>query len=449
MHRRNQAKRPLGAAAIVVLSVVLAACTARQADVQTNTISAAQPTAFHTQSDTAITSVGLAARDAGCSSTLGGRPISACKWFFKARLSGAGGVDAVVPAGADSNPVKAYPEGSRTGSPPTQTFPVVEANRITLQPQVKYQTQACAYVNFDDNPAGLEGPFCAGADGDGDGQADLGSWGPSWSTRTDPSGHAVERFNGLILHWADTSTERHVDIANCVSSTLLANNRGLAAGFNEITQFNVTDRMLVRVRACPGGVPPPTTEVRAFNQNAGANNIYGQANYSFFLANGHIVFNSPPTPNPTFFVNDYYVNQFADNFDETVVKHEIGHTLGLAHDDRNDPTTGGPKLMRPVNFGTPTEVSPSERAALSFLYGHTDAVDGNSGDSTAPPAGGAAAPAFHPDAKELKKKGKGGKVIKRYGAREVLELLNAGDGVITATITVYATEAAATRATVG
>ena len=68
---------------------------------------------------------------------------------------------------------------------------------------------------------------------------------------------------------------------------------------------------------------------------------------------------------------------------------KLGHALGLAHDDRADPTTSGPKIMRPVNFGSPTEVDLSELSTLSFLYNHTDAADGNSGDLT-PPAGAAA-----------------------------------------------------------
>lgn len=451
MQRNARVSRPLATVMVALFAVVLTACQARQADVATNTISAAQPTALHTQSNTAITTVGLAARDAGCKSPLGGRPVSACKWFFKARLAGGAGLSAIVPAGADTDPVKAYPIGSTTGIGPTQTFAVVEAaDKITLQQQVRYQTQGCAWVDWGDNPPGFEGPFCGGSDGNGDGVADLNSWGPSWITQTDPSGFNVFRFNGLMLHWADTSTERHVDVANCISSTLLANNPGLASGIAELTQYNVANRMLVRPQACPGGVPPATTEIRAFNQNLGANNVYGRADFAWFNANGHFVFDTALAPKPSFWVNDFYVGLFANNFDEVTVKHEIGHALGLAHDDRLDPTTNQPKIMRPVNFGTPTEVDPSELSTLSFLYNHTDAADGNSGDLT-PPAGAAQSdpPAFDPDAKKLKTRGKGAKVRKRLGDREVLELTNAGNGITSASLTVYATATAAARAAGG
>jgi len=452
MDFHTRAPRPLAALAVVSLAVVLPACQARQADVQTNTISAAQPFALHTASNTAITTVGLAARDAGCKSPLGGRPVQACKWFFKARLDQGAGVHAVVPAGADTDPVKAYPAGSATGIGPTQTFAVVEAaDKIALQPQVRYQSQGCAWVNFADNAAGLEGPFCGGSDGNGDGVADLNSWGPAWMTQTDPSGFNVFRSNGLMVHWSDTSTERHVDVANCVSPTLLTNNPGLAAGFAELSQFNTTDRMVVRTQRCPAGVAPATTEIRAFSGNQGQNNFYGRANFGWFNTTGHIVFDTALAPKPTFFVNEFYVSLFADNFDEQVVKHELGHALGLAHDDRPDPAIGGPKIMRPVNFGTPTEVNPWERITLDFLYGHVDASDGNSGDST-PPVGASAhadPPAFDPDAKKLKAGGKGAKVRKRYGEREVIELRNEGNGITSATVTVYATAAAAGQAAGG
>jgi hypothetical protein len=217
------------------------------------------------------------------------------------RLPGGAGLVAVVPAGADTDPVKAYPSGSTTGIGPTQTFAVVEAaDKIELQPQVRYQTQGCAWVDWGDNPPGFEGPFCGGSDGNADGVADLNSWGPSWFTQTDPSGFNVFRSNGLMVHWADTSTERHVDVANCINPTLLANNPGLANGINELTQYNVAGRMLVRVQACPGGVAPSTTEIRAFNQNLGDDGVYGQAIFSWFSANGHIVFNTALAPKPTF-----------------------------------------------------------------------------------------------------------------------------------------------------
>ena len=47
------ARRPLATLGVALFAVVLSACQARQADVHTNTISAAQPAALHTQSNTA------------------------------------------------------------------------------------------------------------------------------------------------------------------------------------------------------------------------------------------------------------------------------------------------------------------------------------------------------------------------------------------------------------
>jgi hypothetical protein len=207
--------------------------------------------------------------------------------------------------------------------------------------------------------------------------------------------------------------------------------------------------MVVRTQPCPAGVAPATTEIRAFSQNLGQNDVYGQARFAFSNVNGHIAFNTPTVANPTFFVNEFYVSIFGNTFDEQVVKHELGHGIGLAHDDRPDPAIGGPKIMRPVNFGTPTEVNPWERITLDFLYGHVDASDGNSGDSTPPAGANADPPAFDPDATKLKAGGKGAKVRKRYGEREVVELRNEGNGITSATITVYATAAAAGQAVGG
>jgi hypothetical protein len=408
-----------------LLLLLFSACSARQADVQTNTISAANPTAMHTASDTGNTRVGLAARDGECANTFAGRPVRACRYFFKAALAG-GGVHAVVPAGADTDVTRAY------GDIPPGVGPIatVEApDKISLQPQVKYQTQACAYIDYTDDAKGFEGPFCAGSDTTGDGRADLNTFGPEWITATDPSGFNVFRINGLMLHWADTGTERHVDVGNCMRPSLLASNPGLQAGLAELGQFNVAGRMLVRNVACNAA----TQEIRAYNRNLGANGVYGRAEFDAWASDGHYVFNAPSVaPNPQFFVNDYYVGLFGDNYDELVVKHEIGHNLGLSHDDRSPVS-----LMRPVNFGTPTEVDQRQRDTLSFLYGHTDAYDGNSGDSAPPAQPAANVPAFDPVVKKLRQKGRGAKLTLRAGRHETITYVDRGD-TISVQFTVYA-----------
>jgi hypothetical protein len=102
--------------------------------------------------------------------------------------------------------------------------------------------------------------------------------------------------------------------------------------------------------------------------------------------------------------------------------------------------------MRPVAFGTPTEVDPWERITLGFLYNHVDPADGNSGDRASSASEAQQdPPAYDEDAKKLKAGGKGAKVRKRWGDREVLELTNAGNGITSASVTLYAS-AAATRA---
>jgi hypothetical protein len=55
-------------------------------------------------------------------------------------------------------------------------------------------------------------------------------------------------------------------------------------------------------------------------------------------------------------------------------------------------------------------------------------------------------PAYVKAATKLKAGGKGAKVRKRWGDREVLELTNAGNGITSASVTLYASSAAATRA---
>ncbi len=170
-------------ALLSLCSLVLGACSMRQADVLTNTISAANPSAFHTISDTGHTRVGLTARDASCASTFGGHSVRACRFFFKAALAGITTPSAIVPAGADTDVTKAY------GDIPPGAGPVAaleSSTKIELQPQVNYQAQACAYVDYSDDAAGFQGPFCAGRDTSGDGRADLGTWGPVWMTAHRP-----------------------------------------------------------------------------------------------------------------------------------------------------------------------------------------------------------------------------------------------------------------------
>jgi hypothetical protein len=412
-------RRRIGIALLSLLAVgLLSACSIRQADVQTNTISAANPTAFHTESDTGVTRIGLAARDGRCASTFAGHSVRACRYFFKAALAGnTSAVHAIVPAGASTNPAGAY------GDIPPNVGPVatVEApDKISLQPQVKYRTQACAWVDYsDDGATGFQGPFCAGRDTNGDGSADSGTFGPEWITQTDPSGFNVLRTAGLIEHWADTTAERHVDVGNCISPTLLANNPGLAAGFSELNQWNVAGRLLVRNVPCAAA----NRDLRAFNQNQGANGVYGRASWDIFN-DGHIVFltpENPSFPNPTFFVNDFYVGQFPDNYDEVVVKHEIGHNLGIAHDDRSPAS-----LMGPINFGTPTEVDQRQRNTINFLYGHTDSFNGNSGDSTPPARAGSSAASSDPVVRELRRRGRGARITVRQGTYETLTYVNRG-----------------------
>src|SRR5215210_1219867 len=153
--RRVTGRPTAGLVGLGAAAVLLGGCSARQADVQTNRISAANPTAFHTTSDTGNTRVGLAARDGACAATFAGRPVRACRYFFKAELAGSGAIHAVVPAGADTDVTKAY------GDIPPGVGPVatVEApDKISLQPQVNYRTRACAYIDYSDDAKGFEGP---------------------------------------------------------------------------------------------------------------------------------------------------------------------------------------------------------------------------------------------------------------------------------------------------
>jgi hypothetical protein len=414
-------RRIVGLLACVACALGISACFAGSAGVKTNIISAANPTAFHTASDTGVTTVGPAVFNAGCAAKLGSDDVLECKWFFRVRLASAANINSVVPPGADADPTQAFPVNAK-GTGPTQTFATIESGtKLHLQPWTDYQTQGCGWVRLSSAPSTWKGPFCGGKDTNADGKVDLNTWSDPWATQNDPSGFNASRANGVIVHWAGTG-QRQVDFGDCTLSS------GYGVGISRIPQWVVAGRYKANLTTCDSAAQ----DVRVSESYKPGSGILGTAFYYFYTATGHIVTTAPNKP--TISLNSYYASGDVNQNTEVVV-HESGHIAGLAHRKGT--------IMNAVAFGQNTNADAPNLGTIGFLYNHDEPAAAAARAAKARKASPAAV--RDPALRKLLAGGAGARLVTQTGRTETETLINRGNGVMQTVFTMYATEAGVAR----
>lgn len=399
-------KRRLTLCFLAALALAFGGCEATNVDLEGTVSQGTNPTALHTASGSGMGSGRAYAENGGCKASHGTRNIRKCKWYFRYRLTDAGSGVITEPAGAHTNAANAA--GPVTA--PSGPFEKVYGASIELQPWTNYEVQACAWINWSDTADGVyDGPYCGAYDGiDSDNQVDLNTWRGA-SMPHDPSGYHWRRwpfdpYKGMVMHWfSSANNTRVINVGDCVTNSTIwpLSVKGEVADWQISGKLSV-GLMLPQNSQCDDGSTAnwTTQEVKLYNQNLGDNGIYGQAENFVDQTTGQIIYNWEDVPNPAMLLNDYYGNLFAENYDKEVVRHEMGHILGLAHRAGTE--------MNAVNLGNNTNPSTVSFNALSALYNHADSVCGlsncNSQDSTAPAPPVAAAAAAAVKGKKIKSK---------------------------------------------
>lgn len=98
--------------------------------------------------------------------------------------------------------------------------------------------------------------------------------------------------------------------------------------------------------------------VRVYETDDGANGVVGATHYSSYETTAGERFGSV-----AIYMNDYYGRRFSPAQRAEAITHELGHALGLGHDDGS-----GRGVMYSYVDGYHTDISPLERSELYDLY---------------------------------------------------------------------------------
>lgn len=206
------------------------------------------------------------------------------------------------------------------------------------------------------------------------------------------SGSGLADHSWSDYHWARTSTSFDLTIINSTTSdwdtyvTRAINDWSSSSKLNMIEDQNGSTSNKDR-RQCKG----PAGGVRICNLAYGQTGWLGIAGISLD-SNGHIT-TGYTKMNDTYFTQTYYNH---DNWKQSVTCQELGHNVGLGHQDE-DFNNGS--LFSCMDYQDPPYEFPNNHdyAQLDTIYGHTDSYDsyaggagggGGGGGCNAPPGKG-------------------------------------------------------------
>jgi len=189
-------------------------------------------------------------------------------------------------------------------------------------------------------------------------------------------------------HWARTTSSFDLKIVNSTTPDWDGYVAQAVSDWSQSTVLNMVEDAggstdsKVR-RRCNG----PSGQVRICNLAYGQNGWLGIAGISIDSA-GHITTGYTKL-NDSYFVMDFYNN---DLWKQSVTCQELGHNVGLDHQDENFNNTS---LNTCMDYQNPPTDTPNKHDydQLAIIYGHTDAYDSYDSGGDTGGGGGCNAPA--------------------------------------------------------
>lgn len=183
-------------------------------------------------------------------------------------------------------------------------------------------------------------------------------------------------------HWARTTSSFDLTVINSTTSDWSARVTEAIGDWSTSSVLNMVeeagDTSNKTRRQCKGG----TGTVRVCNLAYGNTGWLGVAGISID-SNGHI------TTGYTKLNDTYYADPFYDNYEwrQSVTCQELGHNVGLAHQDED---FGNQSLFSCMDYQNPPYEYPNahDYEQLETIYGHTDSYDSYAGGSGGGGGGG-------------------------------------------------------------
>jgi len=199
------------------------------------------------------------------------------------------------------------------------------------------------------------------------------------------SAHATNSWNGY--HWARTTSSFDLTVVNSTTSewdgfvSQATSDWSVSTVLNMVEDPNGSTDSKTR-RQCR----PDSGTVRICNLSYGNTGWLGIAGISLDT-NGHII--QGYTKLNDFYFDPGYYNGYYDNdlWRQSVTCQELGHNVGLDHQDENFNNTS---LETCMDYQDPPWPSPNSHDydELKIIYGHTDSYNSYAGGSTGGGGGG-------------------------------------------------------------